>query len=70
MLRVNEKELIKSYKQYKKDIRLIKVLIKNKWYRTKWCKKHSIDILTDAELERDLKRHQEELIIIERFIVR
>lgn len=60
MLKVNEKEFIKSYKQYKKDIRLIKILLKDKWYRTKWCKKHSIETLTDEELEKDLKRHQEE----------
>lgn len=66
MLKVNEKEFIKSYKQYKKDIRLIK----NKWYRTKWCKKHSIETLTDEELEKDLKRHQEEKMILERFIER
>lgn len=70
MLKVNEKELIKSYKQYKKDIRLIKILLKDGWYRTKWCKKHSIAILTDEELEKDLKRHQEEKLILERFIER
>ena len=62
MLKVNEKEFIKSYKQYKKDIRLIKILLKDKWYRTKWCKKYSIETLTDEELEKDLKRHQEEKI--------
>lgn len=70
MLKVNEKEFIKSYKQYKKDIRLIKILLKDKWYRTKWCKKHSIEILTDEELEKDLKRYQEEKMILERFIER
>ena len=69
MLKVNEKEFIKSYKQYKKDIRLIKILLKDKWYRTKWCKKHSIETLTDEELEKDLKRHQEEKMILERFIL-
>ena len=53
-----------------KNIRLIKILLKDKWYRTKWCKKHSIETLTDEELEKDLKRHQEEKMILERFIER
>lgn len=70
MLKVNDKELIKCYKQYKKDIRLIKKLLKDKWYRKIWCKKHSCAILTDEELKRDLKRQKEELMIIERFIER
>lgn len=70
MLKVKEKDLISTYKQYKKDIRLIKVLLKDKWYRTKWCKKHNINILTDEELEKDLKRFEDELMFISKFIER
>ena len=70
VLKVDEKELIRSYKQYKRDIRLIKILLKDNWYRRKWCLKRIGRILTDEELERDLKRYQEELMLIERFIIR
>lgn len=70
MLKVNERKLIKSYKQYKKDIRLINILLKDLWYRKKWCKKRSIPLLTNEELQHDLERFEEDLMLLERFIER
>lgn len=47
MLRVDTKKFIKSYKQLKKDIRLLKILLKDKWYRQKWCKKRKEIVVYD-----------------------
>lgn len=70
MLKVDDKLLIKDYKQYKKDIKLIKVLLDNYGARYRWCKKRNLNIMTDEELQRDLKNYKSDLELLERYIVR
>lgn len=70
MLKVNEKELIKSYKQHKKDIKLIKVLLKDSHARFKWCRKHKIKNVTECELRNSLALQEHELSLLEKFIFR
>lgn len=70
MIKINEKEIIKYYKQLKKDRRLIKTLLQDNWYRYKWCKKRNLPLLLDQELEKDLKKCEDEIAFINRFVER
>lgn len=70
MLKVNAKLLIKDYKQYKKDIKLIRVLLDSYHARYRWCKKRNLNIMTDEELQRDLSNYKRVLELLERYIVR
>lgn len=70
MLKVDDKALIKSYKQYKKDIKLIRILLQNSHARYRWCNKHKIDFVSDRELKDSLALQEHELSVLKRFIVR
>lgn len=70
MLKVNDKAFIKSYKQYKKDIKLIRVLLQNTHARYRWCRKRKINFFSDSELKDCLALKEHELSILEKFIVR
>lgn len=70
MLKVNAKLLIKDYKQYKKDIKLIRVLLDSHHARYRWCKKRNLNIMTDEELQRDLSNYKRDLELLERYIIR
>lgn len=59
-----------SYKQYKKDIKLLKSLIEKFSYRYKWFKKRNLPIPSIEELEQSLKRCENDKQFMERFIER
>lgn len=67
-LMVDDKKLVQTYKSYKKEIKLLKVLLKNTNARYRWCKKKNIEYVTDSELQKTLNNYEDNLFLLSSFI--